>query len=195
LLGDRFHQGIEPGAYRAVSLFLCLVPFTPMLFMGQEWGATAPFLYFTDMSEETGILIAEGRRREFLESNFAKDENELTQMSHPQEMGTFTRSKLDWEEVFEEEHQRLLRLYHDALKLRRELFGAVNPPRDRWTVETWGDSGVAVHYRLAERKAGLYLRLDGAEGPTPAGKVLLRSNAETYAGPGAKGQEAWVVEE
>jgi maltooligosyltrehalose trehalohydrolase len=196
LLGDRLHHGVEGEAYRALSLFLCLVPQTPMLFMGQEWGATAPFLYFTDMSEETGILIAEGRRKEFLASNFAKDENELTRMSHPQEVGTFIRSKLDWDEIGREEHQRLLRLYRDGLKLRRELFGAANPPRDRWTVEQQGECGVVVSYRLEGRTVHVGMSLDATPIRPPGNKVLLRSNAETYAGPDAKaGPETVVTEE
>jgi maltooligosyltrehalose trehalohydrolase len=196
LLGDRLHHGVEGEAYRALSLFLCLVPYTPMLFMGQEWGATSPFLYFTDMSEETGILIAEGRRKEFLASNFAKDENELTRMSHPQEVGTFIHSKLDWDEIAREEHQRLLRLYRDGLKLRRELFGAANPPRDQWTVEQQGDSGVVISYRLEGRTVHVGLSLDAAPVHPPGNKVLLRSNAETYAGPNTKpGPETVVTEE
>jgi maltooligosyltrehalose trehalohydrolase len=196
LLGDRFHHGISGEAYRALSLFLCLVPYTPMLFMGQEWGATSPFLYFTDMSEETGMLIAEGRRKEFLASNFAKDEDELAKMSHPQEVGTFMRSKLDWEEIQREEHQRLWRLYRDGLRLRRELFGAENPPRDRWTVEKQGESGVVVSYRLEGRTVHVGLGLDAEAVRPPGNKVVLRSNAESYAGADVQpGPETIVTEE
>jgi maltooligosyltrehalose trehalohydrolase len=165
-----------------------------MLFMGQEWGATAPFLYFTDMSEETGILIAEGRRKEFLASNFAKDEGDLARMSHPQEVGTFVRSKLNWEEVNEEKHQRLLRLYRDGLKLRRELFGPRNPPRDTWTVDKHGN-GVVIRYQLQGRAVSVFLNLDSKEMTPPAGKVILRSNAEIYAGPESKPAPETVVTE
>jgi maltooligosyltrehalose trehalohydrolase len=182
LLGDRFHQGIDGAGYRALSLFHCLIPYTPLLFMGQEWGATSPFLYFTDMSEELGILIAEGRRRDFLSSNFAKDENELTKMSHPQEIGTFLRSKLHWSEIEQNDHHRLLRLYRDALKWRRELFPEGNPPRDQWKVEVHGAS-VVIRYHLPKRSFSLCLNLD-AKQPPPAleGAVLMRSNAESYSG-------------
>jgi maltooligosyltrehalose trehalohydrolase len=162
--------------------------------MGQEWGATSPFLYFTDMSEEIGILIAEGRRRDFLSANFARDENDLTRMSHPQEVGTFIRSKLDWDEIAEQDHARLLRLYRDGLKLRRELFGAVNPPRDQWTVEK-RDNGVVINYRLENRSVAVFLHLDREAFPPPEGRVLLQSNAEIYAGPQvAAGPQTFVVE-
>ena len=194
LLGDRFHHGIEGEGYRALSLFLCLVPYTPMFFMGQEWGATSPFLYFTDMSEELGILIAEGRRKDFLSSNFAKDENELTKMSHPQEVNTFVRSKLDWSEIEQPNHERLLRLYRDGLKLRRELFGTTNPPRDQWTVENHGN-GLIIRYQLGKRNVTVILNLAREKAALPEGKVLLRSNAETYTGENvAPGPETIVIE-
>ncbi len=61
--GKRFHEGISAASYRALSLFLCLVPYTPLLFMGQEWGARSPFDYFTNASEELGSKIIEGRKR------------------------------------------------------------------------------------------------------------------------------------
>jgi len=182
LLGDRFHHGIGEEGYRALSLFLCLVPYTPMLFMGQEWGATSPFLYFTDMSEELGILIAEGRRKEFLSTNFAKDENELTRMSHPQEIDTFRRSKLNWAEIAEEEHRRMHRLYHDGLKWRRELFGTANPPRDQWKIEP-DEKGLVIHYRLEKRNVSVYLNLLGGKRELPAeAKILMHSNAKDYSG-------------
>ncbi len=195
LLGDRFHHGIAAANYRALSLFHCLIPYTPLLFMGQEWGSSSPFLYFTDMSEELGILIAEGRRRDFLISNFAKDENELTKMSHPQEFATFQRSKLDWAELEEEEHQRMYRLYRDGLRLRREWFGAGNPPRDRWTVEKEGDDRVVIRYRLERGAISVWLHLRG-EKNFPPGSILMHSNAKEYSGaadPG--GIETFVVRE
>ena len=190
LLGDRFHHGIDGTSYRALSLFHLLVPYTPLLFMGQEWGATSPFLYFTDMTEETGILIAEGRRRDFLSSNFAKDENELTKMSHPQNVDTFLRSKLNWGEIEQADHQRLLKLYQDGLKARRDLFGRGNPPRDRWQVEAQGKS-VAIHYHLGERNISLFLHLDGkAKAALPEGaRIVLRSNAPEYSGAAADSVE------
>jgi maltooligosyltrehalose trehalohydrolase len=194
LLGDRFHHRIDGKGYRALSLFLCLVPYTPMLFMGQEWGASTPFLYFTDMSEELGILIAEGRRRDFLSSNFAQDENDLMKMSHPQEIGTFIRSKLNWPEILELDHQNVFNLYRDALKLRRELFGPHNPPRDCWKVELV-ENGVVIHYHLANRNVSVLLNLGEQEAVLPAGAtILLRSNADTYIEADAVGVETIAFE-
>jgi maltooligosyltrehalose trehalohydrolase len=87
LLGGRLNDDISPAAYRALSLFLCLVPYTPMLFMGQEWGASSPFLYFTDMPDDLGVKIAEGRKREFLEAKVVTDPAGLEKMSDPRNCG------------------------------------------------------------------------------------------------------------
>ena len=64
-LGERLHHQIDPAAFRAVTVLLLCAPETPLLFMGQEWAATSPFLYFTDHEPRLGRLVTEGRRREF----------------------------------------------------------------------------------------------------------------------------------
>jgi maltooligosyltrehalose trehalohydrolase len=179
LLGDRFHQVISPAAYRAVSLFLCLVPATPMLFMGQEWGASTPFHYFTDMPKEIGQAIRDGRRREFLHTRFAT-EKDIDEMADPQAEETFKRSKLDWSELEQPGHRHILDLYRAGLKLRRELFGATNPPRDRWSVRAEGRA-VIIRYELAGRVVSVYHHLAGAS-RLPDGKIILRSNAPEFGG-------------
>jgi len=63
--GRRLHHQIDPALFRALSAVLLVAPETPLLFMGQEWAASSPFLYFTDHHQELGRLVTEGRRREF----------------------------------------------------------------------------------------------------------------------------------
>ena len=63
--GDRLHHAIGAAAWRAASALLLTAPMTPLLFMGQEWAASSPFQYFTDLEPELGTLVTEGRRREF----------------------------------------------------------------------------------------------------------------------------------
>jgi maltooligosyltrehalose trehalohydrolase len=193
LLGDRLHQVISPAAYRSVSLFLCLVPETPMLFMGQEWAANTPFLYFTDMPDDLGKAIRDGRRREFLHTQFAT-EKDIDQMADPQAEETFTRSKLDWSELDQPEHRRVLHLYQAGLKLRRELFGAVNPPRECWTVRA-EDRAVVIRYEFGGRVISVYHHLAGTSRLWP-GKIILRSNAVEFGGDLDPSQpETLVVEE
>ena len=178
--GDRFHERISPAAYRAASLFLCLVPYTPMLFMGQEWGASSHFHYFTDVSQELGVKIKEGREREFLKTGFASDPKELETVLSPQDEKSFLWSKLDWSELQKEKHRRLLELYRASLKLRRELFGSTNPSRDQWQV-TADKNGVAVHYHFQKKNVSVYLRLKPDDARlSPDGVVLLRSNAPEF---------------
>ena len=63
--GDRLHHAIDAAAWRAASALLLTAPMTPLLFMGQEWAALTPFLYFTDLEPRARRLVTEGRRREF----------------------------------------------------------------------------------------------------------------------------------
>jgi maltooligosyltrehalose trehalohydrolase len=184
--GERFHERICPAGYRALSLFLCLVPYTPMLFMGQEWGASAPFHYFTDMSEELGKKIHEGRKREFLETKLVTDPALLEQMLSPQSEKAFLESKLDWSEIENEKHGRILHLYRAGLKLRRELFGGVNPPRKQWQVKA-DKGGVTVEYNFPARVVSVRLQLNPEKHKRePASQMLLRSNAPEFCESGEK---------
>lgn len=182
LLGDRFHQAIDPAAYRALSLFLCLVPYTPMLFMGQEWGASTPFHYFTDMPEKTGVLITAGRAREYLENGYGNKSEISAKASDPQNIETFQRSKLNWSEIDLDQHRQLLDLYRAGLKLRRELFGSTNPPRDCWQVQSQAD-GVSIKYQLKDRSVSVTLNLKPvAEHSSASHTILLRSNSPEFSG-------------
>jgi maltooligosyltrehalose trehalohydrolase len=120
-IGNRpFGERLPPGdAFRAASLLLLFLPMTPLLFMGQEWGATTPFQYFTDHDAELGRLVSEGRRREFAAFPDFSDPERQLQIPDPQDPQTFLRSKLSWPEREQPEHARTLELYRAALQLRR----------------------------------------------------------------------------
>ncbi|PTL79843.1 malto-oligosyltrehalose trehalohydrolase [Vitiosangium sp. GDMCC 1.1324] len=112
--GERLGADVSPAAFRAMSTLLLLSPYTPLLFMGQEWNASTPFLYFTDHHAELGRLVTEGRRKEFAGfKRFAGDT-----VPDPQAVETFTRSKLDWNEAGRPEHAGVLALYRELLHLR-----------------------------------------------------------------------------
>jgi len=193
LIGDRLHDVISPAAYRSVSLFLCLVPETPMLFMGQEWAASTPFLYFTDMPKEIGDAIRNGRRREFLETQFAT-EKDIDEMADPQALETFTRSKLDWSELAKSGHREVLDLYKAGLKFRREFFGGKNPPRGSWSVRS-EERAVIIRYELGGRVVSVHHHLAGPS-RVPPGRIVLRSNAKEFGGDLDPSQpETLVVEE
>ncbi|MEZ5287378.1 MAG: malto-oligosyltrehalose trehalohydrolase [Vicinamibacterales bacterium] len=117
--GDRLHHRIDLATYRAASVLLLTVPETPLLFMGQEWGASSPFLYFTDHHAELGRLVTDGRRREFGRFAAFASSDAQARIPDPQAESTFTRSRLDWTELAREPHASLRSLYHTLLSLRR----------------------------------------------------------------------------
>ncbi len=118
-LGDRLHHVITPAAYRAASTLLLVLPQTPLLFMGQEWAASAPFLFFTDHHPELGAAVREGRREEFARFAAFRDPAARETIPDPQAPETFARSRLDWDERAREPHRSTLELYRRLLALRR----------------------------------------------------------------------------
>lgn len=118
--GHRLHQETMPARWRALTALLLLLPQTPMLFQGQEFAASSPFLYFADHQQELAALVRTGRF-EFLSQfpSIASDEG-LAALSDPADSWTFVRSKLDWSERSHPEHRRALDLHRDLLRLRRE---------------------------------------------------------------------------
>ncbi|MCG6924297.1 MAG: malto-oligosyltrehalose trehalohydrolase [Acidobacteria bacterium] len=119
-VGERLHHQVDAAAWRAVSVLLLLAPETPLLFMGQEWGASSPFLFFTDHDEPLGRQVGEGRKRELRDFAAYREAAIGGHVPDPQAETTFTRSRLGWPERGREPHASLLRLYRAALALRRE---------------------------------------------------------------------------
>lgn len=186
--GERMHDLVTPEGYRALSLFLCLVPYTPMLFMGQEFAVRSPFLYFTDHPDDVGQAILKGRREEF---KLAED----APMPDPQEASTFTRSKLQWSDLDLEGNGKVLDLYKAGLKLRRELFDERNPGRDTWEVRADGNS-VLLEYRLRGRHIQVYYFLQPTDFVMPPkSKCLLRTNdSQFHTGEPTRSPETLVFE-
>jgi maltooligosyltrehalose trehalohydrolase len=120
-LGERLHHQIEPAVWRALSALLLFVPETPLIFMGQEWAASSPFLYFTDHNPELGRLVTEGRRREFRHFSAFSSPEAAARIPDPQARTTFERSRLDWNETGADEHATVLDLYRRWLGVRKAL--------------------------------------------------------------------------
>jgi maltooligosyltrehalose trehalohydrolase len=116
--GERLSQLVDRDRYAAASALLLLAPETPLLFMGQEYAATTPFLYFTDHNQELGRLVTEGRREEFAGFAAFRDRERRARIPDPQALSTFEASKLDPAE--RARNAPMERLYRDLLRLRRE---------------------------------------------------------------------------
>ena len=125
LHGQRLHRLAHPGNYRALAALLLLGPGTPMLFQGQEFAASAPFVYFADHNPDLAKLVSEGRRK-FLEQfpSVACAESRSS-FAEPHQEETFQQCKLDLSE--REKNQSVYEMHRDLLKLRREdsVFGRV----------------------------------------------------------------------
>jgi maltooligosyltrehalose trehalohydrolase len=117
LRGQRLHQITSPGRSRAMTALLLLLPNTPMLFQGQEFAASAPFLYFADHEPELAEKVVEGRRK-FLSQFRSMASVEMDPfIANPADKNTFLRCKLDFSE--REIHAGIYELHRDLLCLRK----------------------------------------------------------------------------
>ena len=171
--GDRLSATLSPELLRVGAGLLLTSPFTPMLWMGEEWGARTPWQFFTSHPEpQLGAAVAAGRREEFAAHGW----DAAVEVPDPQDPATFQRSKLDWSELDGEAHVELLEWYRRLIALRRSrpelsdprlaLVEVAYDEEARWVVVTRGRLRVAVNL-AGSRQA---VPLDG----TPMG-VLIAS--------------------
>lgn len=132
--GERLHHQVGHDTWLTVSTLLLMAPETPLLFMGQEWSASTPFLFFTDHSEALGKLVTEGRRAEFKAFSAFDAASSRAAIPDPQAQRTFRASVLDWDEIERPAHERTVRAYRQLLALRRRLL--FDAPRTADTVQT-----------------------------------------------------------
>jgi maltooligosyltrehalose trehalohydrolase len=115
-VGDRPGATLGVEALMAAAATVLLGPATPLIFMGEEWGATTPWQYFTDHRDpRLAAAVRDGRRAEFAAFGWTPAE-----VPDPQDPATFERSRLRWDEPAREPHARLLAWHRDLLRLRRE---------------------------------------------------------------------------
>jgi maltooligosyltrehalose trehalohydrolase len=130
-LGDRPSQNLTGGQLAVKAALVLGSPYTAMLFMGEEWGASSPFQFFSSHPEpELARATAEGRKAEFAEHGWDADD-----IPDPQDPQTFQRSKLDWDEVDSGEHARLHRWYRDLIALRHSEPDLADPWLDHLVVD------------------------------------------------------------
>jgi maltooligosyltrehalose trehalohydrolase len=138
--GERSAALMSDGRLRVAAALLLTSPFVPMLFQGEEWGASTPFLYFTDHSDPgLGRTVSDGRRHEF--SSFGWDPDSVPD---PQLLATFERSRLDWAEPRKDSRADLLAWYRRLIALRREIPALADPRLDRTSTEYDQDAGWIV---------------------------------------------------
>ena len=166
--GERLPALAPPEALRAAVEVYLLSPQTPMLFMGEEWGSTTPFLFFCDFEEALSPLVTEGRRAEFAKFPAFSDPATRDRIPDPGAEETFRSSVLDWGEVNEPDHRGWLHLYRGLLALRRERISPrlKDVPGKGATYQPVGERGLVVGWTLGD---GSGLTLLANLGPDPLG--------------------------
>lgn len=164
MVGDRASQVLPDGLLRVGAALVLTSPYTPMLFMGEEWGARTPWQFFSDHeSPELAAAVVQGRREEFAAHGWGAE-----RVPDPQSLQTMEASRLDWSEPTREPHASLLEWHRRLLALRRTLPELTDPRRSsvrcaydesaRWFVMRRGRVAVVCNL-AAERQA---VPVDGA---------------------------------
>jgi maltooligosyltrehalose trehalohydrolase len=150
-LGDRLAASLSPGLLACAAALTLTGPFTPMLFMGEEWAAGTPWQFFTDHTDpELAEAVRRGRRREFGSHGWAEED-----IPDPQDPATRERSCLDWSEPEKGVHARVLAWYRELIALRHAQADLTDPDladvkvafdeSARWLAFRRGDVRVAVN--------------------------------------------------
>ena len=130
-LGERSGALMSEGRLKVAAALLLTSPFVPLLFQGEEWGATTPFQYFTDHQDpDLGRAVSEGRRHQL--SALGQDQGDVPD---PQDPAVFERSRLDWTELRKDHHAGLLAWHRRLIALRRQMPALTDPRLDRTKTE------------------------------------------------------------
>lgn len=205
--GLRVHKLTSPGRYRAMTALMLLAPSTPMLFQGQEFAASSPFLYFADHEENLAELVSKGRVEFLQQFPSIVSPGMKERLARPHDEETFLKCKLDFRE--RESHGEIYEMHGDLLKLRREdkVFSAQRAHgvdgavlgMEAFVLRFFADGG---DDRLLLINLGADLHLNPAPEPLLAPpensfwKILWSSEDPRYGGSGTaplETEEGWCV--
>jgi len=186
-LGERLGQLVEARALRAAIACVLLSPSPPLLFMGEEFSASTPFLFFCDFGPDLAGAVMRGRRREFGRFERFRGPAAQAAIPDPNSPDTFQRSKLVWREPELAPHSDWLAFYRECLQIRasklaRRLFGMA--PSGSFNVER--ETVLYVHWTLGD---GAHLHLSANFSPVeahrveqPAGEIIYATDPTGVAG-------------
>ncbi|MDT0330158.1 malto-oligosyltrehalose trehalohydrolase [Nocardiopsis lambiniae] len=156
--GDRMGEHVSPGLLVCGAALLLCSPYTPMIFMGEEWAATTPWPFFASFTDPDLVEgVRNGRRREFAALGWAEEE-----IPDPMDPATRDAAVLDWSQTEADVHALVLETYRSLIALRRAEPDLADPRLDRFAVVASGDGRQLVLVRGTLRVV-CNLASDGAE--------------------------------
>lgn len=189
-MGDRLHFEVDMTSFRAASALLLLSPATPLIFMGQEWGASTPFCYFTDHPDGLGKAVTKGRREEFRHFKAFSGPDAIQTIPDPQATSTFIDSKLNWEERSQQPHAKILSLYRDLINLRKTEPALQEKLKSSLKIETVGENILAIKRQAVDKTSLLMITcLKGQE------RIIIGNHPVTQPPPGKQWDLLWTTED
>jgi maltooligosyltrehalose trehalohydrolase len=183
--GERINAIASSEAVHAIAAVYLLLPQTPMLFMGEEWGSSQPFPFFCDFEGELAELVRKGRREEFANFPEFQDPQQRERIPDPLAEATFQSAKLDWAQSKEEVHAEWLEWYRRILEVRRRFVTPHVREMEGYSglFEVLGAGAVVVRFWNADSSRQLVLAAnlsdESQDGfPYPAGQVLWQEGAK-----------------
>ena len=168
--GERLSTLTTPERVKIAAALVMSAPFIPLIFQGEEWAASSPFLYFTDHEDELGRLVFEGRKREFAGFGWKPEE-----IPDPQDEATFVRSRLNWDEIAEPKHAGILSWYRELIALRRSAADFVSADAK----VDFSEEGRWLVLRRGRFLTALSVASSAVTLPVPpAAEIVLRSSDE-----------------
>ena len=184
--GERLNALAAPRMLRALTTVLLLSPGVPLMFMGEEWGETRPFAFFTDFEGELADAVREGRRREFRHFAAFEDPAMRAKIPDPNAVATFEASKLDWSGRESAEGRATVGITAQLLALRQRevvplLRGAAGDAGRVLSVE---DGAIAIQWRLSGGDLHLRVNLGDTSKQLPAapGRIIHGGDASGEGG-------------
>ncbi|MFS0884445.1 malto-oligosyltrehalose trehalohydrolase [Aeromicrobium sp. 179-A 4D2 NHS] len=163
--GDRISATVPPDLQACGAAIVLLGPYTPMLFMGEEWAASTPWQFFASFPDpELAEAVRTGRRREFGRHGWGESE-----VPDPMDPATVERSTLDWDELGDPAHARMLEVYRSLIALRRQHPELSDPSLGDFTVDVAADDSWLVMHRGRFRVACRF----GDVAPPVDGEIVL----------------------
>ncbi|MET9634444.1 malto-oligosyltrehalose trehalohydrolase [Lentzea sp. NPDC006480] len=166
--GDRLPATVSTGKLLCAAAIVLTSPYTPMIFMGEEWAASTPWQFFASFPDpQLAEAVRTGRRKEFARHGWG--ESDVPDPMSPQ---TIENSRLKWDEADRAEHAKVLETYKALIALRRSRPELADPRLDRFVVEQDG-----LCFVLHRGTTRVVVNLGTTPVPLPQGEVLLTSSA------------------